>query len=88
MAISNSIIYLCFFYRTGEILGFAHPLCNRERQCSRQIPVLFHNLRGYDGHLLIKALARRVKDTSSIRVIPKNMESYTAILTDDFRFIG
>ena len=37
--------------------------------------------------MLIKALAKKT-DVSNIRLIPKTMECYTAIITDKFRFIG
>ena len=72
---------------TGKVLGFAHPLCNLERQTPKYIPIFFHNLKGYDSHMIIKSLARRVDDPWSIRVIPKSMEAYTAIMTDKFRFL-
>ena len=72
---------------TGKVNGFAHPQCNLERQTPSYIPIFFHNLKGYDSHILIKSLARRTDDPWSIRVIPKSMESYTAIMTDKFRFL-
>ena len=37
------------------------------------IPVVFHNLAGYDAHLFIKELA---KHTTNINVIAKNTENY------------
>ena len=37
------------------------------------IPVLFHNLAGYDAHLFIKELS---KHTNKINVIAKNTENY------------
>ena len=37
------------------------------------IPVVFHNLAGYDAHLFIKELA---KHTSKINIIAKNAENY------------
>ena len=70
---------------TGEALGYAHPSCNMERQTSKSIPIFFHNLRGYDSHLIIEALAKR--EAFGLRVIPKSMENYAAIITNKFRFI-
>ena len=67
------------------MLGVAHPECNRERRTSAKIPVLFHNLRGYDGHLLIKEINRQC---TNVRLIARGMESYTAIQTKCFNFIG
>ncbi len=33
-------------HQTGEVLGYAHPLCNLERQQQNYVPVVFHNLKG------------------------------------------
>ena len=40
------------FYR-----GAAHSLCNMQHKIPSYIPVVFHNLSGYDAHLFIKGLA-------------------------------
>ena len=37
--------------------------------------MIFHNLKGYDGHFIIKALK---KEHGRIRVIPTNIEKYMA----------
>ena len=41
-------------HRTGQYRGAAHACCNINYFCNRYLPVVFHNLRGYDGHLIIK----------------------------------
>ncbi len=41
-------------HRTGEFRGPAHHKCNIHYFNNRFLPVVFHNLRGYDGHLIIK----------------------------------
>ena len=43
------------------------------------IPVVFHNLSGYDAHLFIKELGAKSKD---IGVIAKNKEDYIAFSVD------
>ena len=48
------------------------------------IPVIFHNLKGYDGHLLMQAMAR-VRD--EIRCIPTNTEKYISFSLGNLRFI-
>ena len=41
---------------TGKYQGPACNKCNLERRISKAIPVFFHNLKGYDGHLILKTL--------------------------------
>lgn len=62
----------CHF--SGKFRGAAHSKCNREYQESRIIPVIFHNLSGYDAHLLIKKIALKITGETSI--IPVNAEQY------------
>ena len=43
----------CHF--TGIFCGSAHPQCNLQYQIKKskyQLPIFFHNLRGYDLHLI------------------------------------
>ena len=44
----------CHF--TGEYRGAAHRNCNLQCRKPMIIPVVFHNLQGYDAHLFIKQL--------------------------------
>ena len=45
----------CHF--TGKYRGAAHNRCNLQCKKPRVLPVVFHNLQGYDAHLFIKQLA-------------------------------
>ena len=58
---------------TGKYRGPAHSLCNLRYRIPSYIPVVFHNLSGYDAHLFIKELGVKSKD---IGVIAKNKEDY------------
>ena len=58
---------------TGEFRGAAHNQCNLQYQLPKFVPVLFHNLSGYDSHLFIKQLG---KSQGSIKCIPNNEEKY------------
>ena len=43
---------------TGKYRGPAHWSCNINLKLSRKIPVIFHNLRGYDSHLIIQEIRK------------------------------
>ena len=62
---------------TGKYRGAAHSSCNLRYRIPDYIPVVFHNLAGYDTHLFIKELA---KHTTKIGVIAKTTESYISFL--------
>ena len=69
---------------TGKFRGAAHSQCNLQYQLPKFVPVIFHNLSGYDSHLFIKQLG---KSKGSINCIPNNEEKYISfsktILPDD-----
>ena len=41
---------------TGKIRGSAHESCNLNLQLTKKFPVIFHNLRGCDSHLIFNEL--------------------------------
>ena len=43
----------------GEYPGAAHNNCNLKYKIPDHIPIVFHNLIGYDAHLFIKELRRK-----------------------------
>jgi len=61
----------CHF--TGRYRGAAHNGCNLNYKVPKFIPVIFHNLSGYDSHLFIKKLAR---NGEKINCVPDNEEKY------------
>ena len=58
---------------TGKYRGALHSKCNLQLKRSRSIPVLAHNLTGYDSHLFVKRLADTKGD---VNCIPRNEEKY------------
>ena len=60
---------------TGRFRGAAHWSCNINLQLTKKVPVIFHNLRGYDSHLIFCELN---KFDVKIDVIPNRLEKYMA----------
>ena len=58
---------------TGRFRGAAHNSCNLKYKKPKFIPVVFHNLSGYDSHLFIKNLGFT---EGTIDCIPNNDEKY------------
>ena len=56
--------------------GAAHMNCNLMYKIPSYIPVVFHNLSGYDTHLFIRELAASVPEGAKMGVIAKNKEDY------------
>ena len=61
----------CHF--TGVYRGAAHNSCNLQCRKPMVLPVIFHNLQGYDAHLFIKQLARL---EGNLNCIPSTEEKY------------
>ncbi len=60
-------------YITGKYRGAACDKCNLRMRVPKFVPVLFHNLEGYDAHLFVKSLGLEEGD---IKCIPKTDEKY------------
>ena len=64
---------------TGIYRGAAHSACNLNYSInpkSWKLPVVIHNLKGYDGHLIVKALK---SEFGKVGVIPQNLEKYLSL---------
>ena len=79
---------------TGKFRGSAHQECNLKLRVNPEevkIPVIFHNLRGYDSHFIMQEIGAIVKNHAytnkkgekcqmNINAIPNNMEKYMAFM--------
>ncbi|XP_063419676.1 uncharacterized protein LOC134704824 [Mytilus trossulus] len=58
---------------TGKYRGAAHNQCNLDFQLPKHVPILFHNLSGYDAHIFVKELGHT---EGKINCIPNTDEKY------------
>ena len=70
---------------TGKYRGAAHSDCNLNYKFTNRIPVVLHNLRGYDSHLIMQGLGK-LKGVP-ITCIPNNSEKYISFTVGDLVFI-
>ena len=82
---------------TGKFRGSAHQKCNLKLRIKPEdikIPVIFHNLRGYDSHFMMQQIGEIAKNHAyknkkegeqhlKINAIPNNMEKYMAFMLGD-----
>ena len=71
------------YHVTGKYRGSAHANCNLSYRLTHKIYVIFHNLRGYDSHLIMQEIGKFNKD---INVSPNNMEKYMAFMIGNLIF--
>ncbi|XP_033115278.1 uncharacterized protein LOC117115545 [Anneissia japonica] len=71
---------------TDTYRGAAHAGCNLKLRLHENtpIPVLFHNLTGYDGHLIMQGIGKMPGKTECI---PSNTEKYISFTLENLRFI-
>ena len=79
---------------TGKNRGSTHQECNLKLRVNPEevkIPVIFHNLRGYDSHFIMQEIGAIVKKNTytnnkgkemqmNINAIPNNIEKYVAFM--------
>ena len=65
----------CHF--TGEYRVAAHNSCNVNCRKPLILPVIFHNLQGYDAHLFIKELSKIEGDVSCISTTEERYISFS-----------
>ena len=77
---------------TGKYRGPAHSKCNLSYQISKKVPIFFHNLEGYDSHILMQELGKF--KNQKIGCIAKNMERYISfnlgniVFLDSYHFMS
>ena len=90
--------WFCQF--TGKCKGTAHRSCMSKAWIDPKkirIPIVFHNLKGYDSHFIIQELGNFINKQKNMKVsvIPNNTEKYMAfslgdhmVFIDSFQFMS
>ena len=60
---------------TGKQRGAAHWSCNVKLRLTKNVPVIFYNLKGYEGHLIMSEIG---KFNVKVDAIPNGLEKYMA----------
>ena len=50
----------------GEFRGSAHNQCNRDFTITNKIPVIFHNLKGYDSHFIMQEIGKIIETNTYV----------------------
>ena len=64
---------------TGKFRGASHSKCSKYLDILKKLPIIFHNLQGYYGHLIFKELNNF---NVYIEVIPKTVDKYMSIIVN------
>ena len=79
----NKVRDHCHF--TGKYRGGVHWSCNINFKRTKKVSVIFHNLEGYDSHLIFKELS---KFNVKINATPNGLEKYMAFTINRNIFIN
>ena len=66
---------------TGKFTEAAHNKCNISLRLPKKLAIIFHNLQGYDGHIIFKEINNFNVD---IAVIPKGIDKYMSIIVNRY----
>ena len=79
---------------TSRYRGLAHAHCNIRYKLSKKIPVVFHNLKNYDSHIILQGM-KLADDELKVKCIANNMEKYITFsigqhltFIDSFQFLS
>jgi hypothetical protein len=74
-------------HMTGKYRGACHNGCNLTYKVARFIPVIFHNLKGYDSHFILQKANDPKYGFKNIKAIPLNKEKFVSFEIDKYRFL-
>ncbi|XP_074604098.1 uncharacterized protein LOC141857504 [Brevipalpus obovatus] len=69
----------------GKFRGAAHVKCNVNYRHTSKLPIVFHNLKNFDAHIIVQALETHM--FRNVHVISHSIEKFIAMMMDDLVFI-
>ncbi len=86
------IIYFILFPFSCRYRGAAHSECNLKLRYrfdtfnqNYYIPVVCHNLKSFDGQLILKGYKKSIFKRGKIQCVPSNMERFLSFSIDNLR---
>ena len=70
---------------TGKCRGFLHWNCNVNLKLTKTVLVIFHNLKGYDSHLIMQEIG---KFDAKVNATPNGLEKYMAFTINSMKFMN
>ena len=70
---NEKVLDHCHF--SNQFLGWAHSKCNLQRRTQSFVPIIAHNLSGYDLHHVVKSL-HHCNPNNKFSIIPQTDENY------------
>ncbi|GFQ88998.1 uncharacterized protein TNCT_458121 [Trichonephila clavata] len=70
---------------TGKLLGKACQGCNLNYKVTQFLPIVMHNLSGYDSHLILKEISSNL--AKKIKIIPVNTQKCMSFCIDNLVFL-
>ena len=70
----------------GEYMGPACTWCNLLNRSQRQIPLYFHNFKGYDSKIVMSCIKKSKDLKSKFKILSSNSQNFRSITYRAFRF--
>ena len=70
---TNNTCWICKKLVENEKVRAAHCSCNVNLKRTEKVSIIFHSLKGYDSHLIIKQIG---KFNAKVDIIPSRLEKY------------
>ena len=71
---------------SGNYLGAACTYCNLLSRSQREIPILFHNFKGYDSKIIMSCIQKSSDVNAHLNILSSNTQNFRSIKYHCYRF--